>query len=41
MRVDQDEEVKQLTQLRDSLKLLLQVDGKEVYIFLKWYLCKT
>uniref|UniRef100_A0A672J6X9 Arf-GAP with SH3 domain, ANK repeat and PH domain-containing protein 1-like n=1 Tax=Salarias fasciatus TaxID=181472 RepID=A0A672J6X9_SALFA len=26
----QDEEVKQLTQLRDSLRLLLQVEGKEV-----------
>ncbi|XP_013870849.1 arf-GAP with SH3 domain, ANK repeat and PH domain-containing protein 3 [Austrofundulus limnaeus] len=32
MRVDQDEDVKQLTQLRDSLKLLLQVDGKEEYL---------
>lgn len=30
MRQDQDEEVKQLTQLRDSLRLLLQVEGKEV-----------
>uniref|UniRef100_A0A8C6L611 Arf-GAP with SH3 domain, ANK repeat and PH domain-containing protein 3 n=2 Tax=Nothobranchius furzeri TaxID=105023 RepID=A0A8C6L611_NOTFU len=29
MRVEQDEEVKQLTQLRDSLRLLLQVEGKE------------
>uniref|UniRef100_A0AAQ5Z3Q1 ArfGAP with SH3 domain, ankyrin repeat and PH domain 3 n=1 Tax=Amphiprion ocellaris TaxID=80972 RepID=A0AAQ5Z3Q1_AMPOC len=29
VRVDQDEEVKQLTQLRDSLRLLLQVEGKE------------
>uniref|UniRef100_A0A4W6ET36 Arf-GAP with SH3 domain, ANK repeat and PH domain-containing protein 3 n=1 Tax=Lates calcarifer TaxID=8187 RepID=A0A4W6ET36_LATCA len=29
VRLDQDEEVKQLTQLRDSLRLLLQVEGKE------------
>uniref|UniRef100_A0A673C597 Arf-GAP with SH3 domain, ANK repeat and PH domain-containing protein 3-like n=1 Tax=Sphaeramia orbicularis TaxID=375764 RepID=A0A673C597_9TELE len=29
VRVDQDEEVKQLTQLRDSLRLLLQVEAKE------------
>ncbi|XP_061699868.1 arf-GAP with SH3 domain, ANK repeat and PH domain-containing protein 3 [Syngnathoides biaculeatus] len=32
VRLDQDEEVKQLTQLRDSLRLLLQVDGKEEYL---------
>ncbi|XP_017273875.1 arf-GAP with SH3 domain, ANK repeat and PH domain-containing protein 3 [Kryptolebias marmoratus] len=32
MRMEQDEEVKQLIQLRDSLKLLLQVDGKEEYL---------
>ncbi|XP_037551013.1 arf-GAP with SH3 domain, ANK repeat and PH domain-containing protein 3 [Nematolebias whitei] len=32
MRLEQDEEVKQLTQLRDSLQLLLQVDGKEEYL---------
>ncbi|XP_026195399.1 arf-GAP with SH3 domain, ANK repeat and PH domain-containing protein 3 isoform X2 [Anabas testudineus] len=29
VRQDQDEEVKQLTQLRDSLRILLQVEGKE------------
>ncbi|XP_074548217.1 arf-GAP with SH3 domain, ANK repeat and PH domain-containing protein 3 [Halichoeres trimaculatus] len=32
VRMDQDEEVKQLTQLRDSLRLLLQVEGKEEYM---------
>uniref|UniRef100_A0A673C5A4 Arf-GAP with SH3 domain, ANK repeat and PH domain-containing protein 3-like n=1 Tax=Sphaeramia orbicularis TaxID=375764 RepID=A0A673C5A4_9TELE len=32
VRVDQDEEVKQLTQLRDSLRLLLQVEAKEVIL---------
>uniref|UniRef100_A0A665W819 Arf-GAP with SH3 domain, ANK repeat and PH domain-containing protein 3 n=1 Tax=Echeneis naucrates TaxID=173247 RepID=A0A665W819_ECHNA len=35
VRLDQDEEVKQLTQLRDSLRLLLQVEVKEVSSFLK------
>uniref|UniRef100_A0A7N8WXK2 Arf-GAP with SH3 domain, ANK repeat and PH domain-containing protein 3 n=1 Tax=Mastacembelus armatus TaxID=205130 RepID=A0A7N8WXK2_9TELE len=29
VRLDQDEEVRQLTQLRDSLRLLFQVEGKE------------
>ncbi|XP_041827891.1 arf-GAP with SH3 domain, ANK repeat and PH domain-containing protein 3 isoform X2 [Melanotaenia boesemani] len=32
MRLEQDEEVKQVTQLRDSLRLLLQADGKEDYL---------
>ncbi|KAM6973719.1 LOW QUALITY PROTEIN: arf-GAP with SH3 domain, ANK repeat and PH domain-containing protein 3 [Aplochiton taeniatus] len=32
VRQDQDEEVRQLSQLRDSLRLLLQVDGKEEYL---------
>ncbi|KAM9842861.1 arf-GAP with SH3 domain, ANK repeat and PH domain-containing protein 3 isoform 2-T2 [Aulostomus maculatus] len=32
VRLDQDEDVKQLTQLRDSLRLLLQVEGKEEYL---------
>ncbi|XP_061752008.1 arf-GAP with SH3 domain, ANK repeat and PH domain-containing protein 3 [Nerophis ophidion] len=32
VRLDQDEDVKKLTQLRDSLRLLLQVDGKEEYL---------
>ncbi|XP_056152504.1 arf-GAP with SH3 domain, ANK repeat and PH domain-containing protein 3 [Lampris incognitus] len=32
IRVDQDEEVRQLLQLRDSLRLLLQVEGKEEYL---------
>lgn len=30
VRHEQDEEVKQLSQLRDSLRTQLQVDGKEV-----------
>lgn len=29
--MDQDEDVKKLTHLRDSLRLLLQVEGKEVH----------
>ncbi|XP_047202178.1 arf-GAP with SH3 domain, ANK repeat and PH domain-containing protein 3 isoform X2 [Girardinichthys multiradiatus] len=32
MRLEQDEEVKKLLQLSDSLKLLLQVEGKEEYL---------
>uniref|UniRef100_A0A3B4BI51 BAR domain-containing protein n=1 Tax=Periophthalmus magnuspinnatus TaxID=409849 RepID=A0A3B4BI51_9GOBI len=32
VRQEQDEEVKKLTELRDSLRLLLQVDGKEEYL---------
>uniref|UniRef100_A0AAV2JJS8 BAR domain-containing protein n=1 Tax=Knipowitschia caucasica TaxID=637954 RepID=A0AAV2JJS8_KNICA len=32
VRLEQDEQVKQLTQLRDSLRLLLQVEGKEEYL---------
>ncbi|XP_029900826.1 arf-GAP with SH3 domain, ANK repeat and PH domain-containing protein 3 isoform X3 [Myripristis murdjan] len=32
VRLDQDEEVRQLTQLRDSLRLLLQMEGKEEYM---------
>ncbi|KAJ3612965.1 hypothetical protein NHX12_019222 [Muraenolepis orangiensis] len=32
VRLDQDEEVRQLSQLRDSLRLLLQVEGKEEYM---------
>uniref|UniRef100_A0A8C8G8X7 ArfGAP with SH3 domain, ankyrin repeat and PH domain 3 n=1 Tax=Oncorhynchus tshawytscha TaxID=74940 RepID=A0A8C8G8X7_ONCTS len=32
VRQDQDEEVRQLSQLRDSLRLLLQVEGKEEYL---------
>lgn len=31
--MDQDEDVKKLTNLRDSLRLLLQVEGKEVHSF--------
>uniref|UniRef100_A0A8C7F2K3 ArfGAP with SH3 domain, ankyrin repeat and PH domain 3 n=1 Tax=Oncorhynchus kisutch TaxID=8019 RepID=A0A8C7F2K3_ONCKI len=32
VRQDQDEEVRQLSQLRDSLRLLLQMEGKEEYL---------
>uniref|UniRef100_H3DIQ9 Arf-GAP with SH3 domain, ANK repeat and PH domain-containing protein 3 n=1 Tax=Tetraodon nigroviridis TaxID=99883 RepID=H3DIQ9_TETNG len=32
VRMDQDEDVKKLTNLRDSLRLLLQVEGKEEYL---------
>ncbi|KAJ0062783.1 hypothetical protein NL108_007801, partial [Boleophthalmus pectinirostris] len=32
VRQEQDEEVKKLMQLRDSLRLLVQVDGKEEYL---------
>lgn len=32
VRLDQDEEVKQLSQLRDSLRSFLQVEGKEEYL---------
>lgn len=32
--MDQDEDVKKLASLRDSLRLLLQVEGKEVHSFI-------